>query len=177
LNGYIEPSFNDRFKDETEDWRNCTEHIYDLHAAATNQMEVEQEQPMDIDLDQIDVDSIIDQLEDEQSNFLQKFDTLDTHQPYKDLTSSIDLGVTQLRQILNTVHQFATRTEQYNDRVLARLARRTKEGGRFVPIQQDRRIPGIFNNSEEKRKISENDSVQDILRLISRLPKKPKLSH
>lgn len=161
-----------RFKDEDEDWRNCTERIYDLHAAATNEVEAEQDHSMDISIDEIDTNTIMDHLDEQQCNFLQKYDTSDD--TWQDPTLNINLGVTQLRQTLNTMYQFAMRTEKYTDRMLAGLARRTKENGRLVPIEQDRRIPGVFDNTEQKRKQSEFDSVRDILILLSK--KKPRLS-
>jgi hypothetical protein len=159
-----------------EDWNTCTDYVYGLHAATSNQMEAEQEQPMEMDIDQIDVDSLMDEVDEEQRNFLQKHYVSDSRRSYKDLTSNVSLGVTQLRQTLNTAHRFSTRTDQCVSQELARLARKVKEAGRMIPIEQDRRIPGIFDNSEEKRKQSEFENAANILKLLSRLPKKPKIS-
>ena len=86
----------------------------------------------------------------------------------KTIKETIDPGITQIRQSLNTANQFVLKTQHYTNGRLSSLAKKVMDRSRIIPTEYDQKIPGVFENSEEQRKESELRNVQHMLRLSTR---------
>ncbi|KAI9483391.1 MAG: hypothetical protein EXX96DRAFT_140916 [Benjaminiella poitrasii] len=152
------------FQDESEDWKICSGKVYQLHADAKDDNLTQND--TQLEYDQIDLDDT-ELLDNEQQEFLNTYCDKDIVN-YPSIDTRIDLGTTQMRQVLNTTNQFILQTRQRSTYILSELAHKVKESSRIVPIEQDESVSQVFENTEERRKESEKRNVLDILRLLSR---------
>lgn len=155
------------FQDELDDWKDFSGRVYQRHAEA---MDTTQENTT-IKLEDIDVDSMFEDLDDTQREFyLTCCNTIDSND--LDLTETIketiDPGITQIRQSLNTANQFVLKTQHYTNGRLSSLAKKVMDRSRIIPTEYDQKTPGVFEDSEEQRKESELRNVQHMLRLSTR---------
>jgi uncharacterized protein YfkK (UPF0435 family) len=84
------------------------------------------------------------------------------------IKETIDPGITQIRQSLNTANQFVLKTQHYTNGRLSSLAKKVRDRSRIIPTEYDQKIPSVFENSQEQRKESELRNVQHMLRLSTR---------
>ncbi|KAI8051084.1 uncharacterized protein B0P05DRAFT_562898 [Gilbertella persicaria] len=157
------------FKDEMNEWKENTNQLYEEHAALVDQQEpLEHEIHLaDFDYDELELDDPV------QKEFVAKYlqqthTTTLNYDLLNQINQELDLGVSSMRQTINSVYQFLQETDDSVSHIMARLAKEQRERSRYIPIMQDKRVPGILENTEEKRRESENKAVADILRLIAR---------
>ncbi|KAI8354668.1 hypothetical protein BD560DRAFT_407462 [Blakeslea trispora] len=161
-------------RDEIEEWKEHTNRLYEQHAALIDQQNDAEPDDDKIEIDTFDFDQLIEELDDPvQKEFIQQFlqeqeESVLESDTLRQMTAELDLGIANIRQTLNQVDQFLSEAEVEVSQVMARLAKEQRERSRYIPIPQDKQVLGEFENTEEKRKESENKAVASILRLIAR---------
>lgn len=142
--------------------------MYQLHAEAKDTAHGN----TTMEYDDIDIEAMLEHLEEPQQEFYHKYcDTTDSDEQddlCEYLKETIDPGVTQIRQSLNTANQFVLKAQHYANGRLSSLAKKVSDRSRIIPTEYDKKIPGVFENSEERKKQSELRTVQRMLRLSTR---------
>lgn len=155
------------FQDELDDWKDFSGRVYQRHAEA---MDTTQENTI-ISLEDIDVESMFEDLDETQQEFYLTYcNTIDSNDLdlNETIKETIDPGITQIRQSLNTANQFVLKTQHYTNGRLSSLAKKVRDRSRIIPTEYDQKIPSVFENSQEQRKESELRNVQHMLRLSTR---------
>ncbi|KAI8644775.1 hypothetical protein BD408DRAFT_441539 [Parasitella parasitica] len=156
------------FQDELHDWKKFSGEVYQRHAEAKDTAQGD----TSIVYEDIDIDSMLDYLDETQREFYYEYcDTMESDENedfIEKFREIIDPGVTQLRQALNTANQFLLETDNYVKGRLSSLAKKVGDNARIVPTEYDHRIPGVYDNNEERRKESELRNIQLMLRLSTR---------
>ncbi|KAI8332176.1 hypothetical protein EDC96DRAFT_30188 [Choanephora cucurbitarum] len=163
-------------QNEIDEWKENTDQLYEQHAALIDQQnDAEPEEDQLIDLNTFDFEQFAEELEDiEQREFVRQFSQKQKEKSilesdaFRQMTEELDLGVANIRQTLNQVDQFLAETDADVSHEMTRLAKEQRERSRYIPIIQDKQVLGAFENTEERRKQSENKTVADILRFIAR---------
>ncbi|CEP10000.1 hypothetical protein [Parasitella parasitica] len=164
------------FQDELHDWKDFSGGVYQRHAEAKDTIQGD----TSIDYDDIDIDWMLENLDETQREFYYEYcssmdynEDEDYSEKFKEI---IDPGVTQMRQALNTANQFVLETDNYVKGRLASLAKKVRDNSRIIPTEYDHRIPGVFDDSEKRRKESELRNIQLMLRLSTLQHSKPATS-
>ncbi|CEP10962.1 hypothetical protein [Parasitella parasitica] len=148
---------------EIDDWKLCSGKVYQAHAEAKDAI-----LPVyNLDYKEIDKEFICQNIDEQQLGFYLEYckpkeeeekekAMLESYEPISD-------SVTQIRQVLNTTHQFVLASQRLIHRRRSHLAKQICERERIIPTEYDYQCTqGVFF-SEDRKKESELRNIQRMI--------------
>ncbi|OAD02872.1 hypothetical protein MUCCIDRAFT_109718 [Mucor lusitanicus CBS 277.49] len=154
------------FRDELHDWKNFSGKVFRLHAETKD---ITTQEPPTVAYNDIDIDFMLDNLDETQQHFYYDYcRSMDTDEDFVfgRTKETIDPGVTQIRQALNTTTKFVEEIHHFTKERLAIAIKKVEETGTYIPLDVYQKVPDVFENNEELRR---KDALKNLQRLIGRV--------
>lgn len=161
------------FKDELHDWKNFSGKVFRMHAETKD---ITTQEPPTVAYNDIDVGFMLDNLDETQQNFYYDYcRSMDTDEDlmFERIKETVDPGITQIRQALNTTTKFVEEAHHFTKERLAIAIKKVEQARTYIPLDVNQKVPDVFENNEQLRR---KEALENLQRLIGRVVRQNSVS-